>query len=298
MALIFHTRPNFNIDPFNADSVKRAEQTINTREFSKLISSEHYSEAIYENIVISSLRQLIGKKCYVIPYKKDIINTKTGSPHKPDVMVIHKSLKTWFIVELELIKPGFSHAIDQLDTFSNYLLTSVFNDKNFDYIKRQINKIDPFFKEYEKLENLIVTKKAEVVLMAEHIPVNWRQQIKEKKINCFNCTFQVYSDENKTEFLRINDEGAFSNIYHKKRVEVDLLNSCLIFKNGASYFSDYSDGSDIEIYLESEKHIWTLNKKIKHVSLNYLGFGFPIPNMVKTIMLIFRESRFELKYIY
>jgi len=298
MALIFHTRPIFNIDPSNKDSIQLAEQTINSREFSKLISSEHYSETIYENIVISSLRQLIGEKCYVIPYKKEIINKKTGSKNKPDVMVIHKSLQTWFIVELELVKPSFSHAIEQLYTFSNYSIKSVFNRENFDYIKKQINDIDPYFDEYEKLENLIVTRVAEVVLMAEHIPVHWRQKIKEKKITCFNCTFQIYSDENKTEFLRINDEGAFSNIYHKKRVSIDLINRCLVFKNGASFFSDYPDGSHIEIYLESEIHIWKLNKKIKHVKLNYLGLGFPISNMVKTIMLIFRESRFELKYIY
>lgn len=296
MALIFHTRPDFIIDPAKIESVQKAENTINAREFSKLISSRHYSETLFENIVISGLRQLIGKKCYIIPYKKKIINQKTGRPNTPDMMVIHKTLKTWFIVELELIKPGVSHAMEQIDTFINHSLQSILNE--LDYIKNQINQIDPFFKDYEGLESLISTRKAEVVLMAEHIPVNWRQRLKDLKLNCFNCTFQIYSDENKNELLRINDEGAFSNIYHKKHVQVDLINRCLNFKNGASFFAGHSDGDQIEIYLESENHLWKLKKGTKHVKLFYHGTGFPISNMVNNILLVIRETRLELKYIY
>ncbi|MEQ8909646.1 MAG: hypothetical protein RIC95_10670 [Vicingaceae bacterium] len=296
MALLFHTRPKVRIDVSNRKSIEKAEETLNAREFSKLISSRHYSESVYETIVISGLRLIVGNNCYVIPYKHDIVNKKTERANAPDVMVFHKSLKTWFIVELELLKPSVSHAIEQLDTFTNYELRSILN--HVDYIKKKINEIDPYFNRYEELENLISTKKAEVVLMAEHIPVDWRQKLKDSMINCFSCTFQIYSDDNKIEFLRINDEGAFSNIYHKKLVKVDLLNSCLLFRNGVSYFTEYENGSEIEIILESVIYNWKLEKKQKHVRLFYDGIGFPVANMVKDVMLIIRESRLELKYVY
>ncbi|MDW3208916.1 MAG: hypothetical protein R8N23_03565 [Reichenbachiella sp.] len=294
MAIIFHSRPDFNLNE-SPESLSKAHRILNSREFIKLSGGAHYSETEYEKSVISGLRQIIGDKSYIIPYKKDIQNLNGIHKNAPDIMIINKSLQTWFIVELELIKPGIGHAIEQLCTFQNYVLKSIIDE--IDYIKTQINNIDPFFKDYENLEKLLQTKTAHVVLMAEHVPPTWRIRFKEEKIRCLYCTYQIYNDENNQELFRINDGDAFSEIIKERYLDIDLLNNCLILKNGSKIFYDRNSGDELQIIVDQEPTRWRIEKKTKHVKLFYIGVGFPLPTLTKKVSLVFRENRLELRYL-
>ncbi len=283
MSLIFHNRPDLSWHQFEDENALH--RILNANKYIELLPSIAYSELNLQAPIVDHLRLILKNNYYVFPYGSIFYRqgyTNIGG-HAPDLIIVRKDLKRWYIVEVEMSDHGLSHMTKQLLTFSNPDLSSPEPYANSMY--KKIHAQDPFFTDKSRVLDMISIVKNDTVLISDHIPVKWRNDF-EKKMKIHYVTFQAYNDEHNHRFYRFNDmllfeiemDFAYGKYYHVGYI-------LEFFQNRTPTFRNCNVGDIVTIYHQGYRIPWQVSDNGTVLRLIYTGGGVPLPSATTKVKL-------------
>lgn len=201
-----------------------------------------YYESEYEQIILSHV-ETVFPEYYTFPYKRIIYDDKGGTA-KPDLAMIRKDYKEWYIVEVELEKHDFNHVKKQVKIFTN----GIYDKETAEYIQNNQDYLNK-----DKLLTLIKTKQPSVLVIVDGQQNAWVEEL--EKYKSIMCVFQVFKNAKNELLYRLN--GEYPDVFIKHShcyFEKTMPNNLKILEPG---ILNFKNGEDIEIKYNSKISIWT-----------------------------------------
>jgi hypothetical protein len=259
--------------------------------FERLSVISYYNESEFE-IRILKQASFLFKEYFVIPFKKQIKHLSAPSKvTKPDLAFIKRDYSQWMLVEVELDSHEDSHVLSQVDV----MLNADFNSTEIlTYIKSKAGFIlEPadFNFDDKQLEDLVQTKKPEVLVIVDETKISWEQLLNGVGVKL--CVVQVYKNGVGEEILRI--KGQYPRIYtgsiHCREIKYPAQSIEVI--NHFELLEDYDQGNDIEIYYNDLLTKWkvVINKNNKCI-FKCVGPINPLPTGKDFLLRLDEEKKF------
>ncbi|HEV8286841.1 MAG TPA: hypothetical protein VGQ09_21175 [Chitinophagaceae bacterium] len=143
---------------------------------------------------------------YCFPFSKSI-KSKLGTS-KPDLGLISKTLKEWWIIEVELGKHSLeNHVLQQIDDFrlGNYP-ESIFAP----YFQKKILSLYNVLLEESKIKNLLKKKTPHILVVVDEEKADWVLELKKREANL--CLFQIFKNGKGRHAYRLNGNYPFITI--------------------------------------------------------------------------------------
>jgi hypothetical protein len=255
--------------------------------FKEIAPSSFMNEGNLEQTVLAYLSSHL-KNHFIVKCKMDIKNSKTRLKNQPDLAIISKDYKEWYVVEVELSSHRFKHIEEQVDTFKN----GIYNYYHANYIYRQDKSI---FDE-SKLKTMVDKFLPKVMVIVNDKNCNWVDLLKPYK--CELGIFQIYYDKNQNRLYRFN--GHFPIMKHD-------FATCK-FINGLPLMielleQDFLDGLDIKendiidgVY-NGKSTNWRRVSSGKRVFLECIDRAIPLDPLTHRYMIIYNEVENDFEFI-
>jgi len=202
-----------------------------------------YYEAEFER----KIRQQVGAvfpDYYTSSFKIEI-QTDQKEPRKPDLAMVHKDFKDWWIVEVELIGHPLPHVIDQVSVFTQGNYNSI---RIADYLKQKNVEENSVELDYNKLREMIFYQQPKVLVIVDEQQSDWESEL--SKHGASVCLFQVYRNTSGSESFRLNGEypecyyGESHCRYHRTIPNLlEVLSPSLLEEEGEEILLFYNDRS-------------------------------------------------------
>ncbi|HMJ69648.1 MAG TPA: hypothetical protein VK508_12160 [Cyclobacteriaceae bacterium] len=178
----------------------------------KIISS--YSESELEKMILSHV-DTVFPNYVTIPFKKvlNIPSVKKGKA--PDLAIISRDYKEWWIIEVETDEDDLVHVKSQLQVFTSY------DYNNYEVAKYMHSKDETKFLQLNELIKMVRDIKPQVLVMVDEVSEVWNDEI--KKLGATICVFQVYKNKDGSHAFRIN--GDYPKILSNKKSHCEFLKS-------------------------------------------------------------------------
>lgn len=295
MSLIFHNDPERAwCDHFNTED--EINSFINERRFIELTSRDFFNELELQSLILDNLSELLHDDFICILASPNISRRNISDQVcQPDLILIRKDFKKWFIVEVELKNNSFEAMHRQIDTFVN---CDISDPKSFfDYLKKKLTFYSPYIN-FVELEKMIASAQPEVILMADHIRSSWREKLIFEFPQLIFMTFQVYESEgpSRRRYLRINNINDLRLSVEFVKCIYSSVSKTLSVPVGFKYLVGIPIGTAVTISFEGFKERWVIADvyKNKYV-LEYQGIGIPLPSSVKNYFLHKNQTIFQLR---
>lgn len=221
---------------------------VNNSWFDELSIIAAYYESEFEKTLKAHIEEVFPD--YItISYKKKI-TAENREPKIPDLAMINRDYRDWWIVEVELADHDFfTHVIPQVEVFANAELNAY---ETTDYIIRKIAEEEKPAVDRNRLLSLIRNENPKVLVIVDEPKPEWEKYL--LKYDTKLCVFQVYKDTNGKEAYRIN--GSYPEIieFDSHCVFHKSLSNTLEIKNGI-VLSDIND-EEIKIWYNKKITLW------------------------------------------
>lgn len=175
------------------------------------------------------------------------IETVLGESSKPDLAIIRKDYKEWYIIEAEMGRHSWEdHVEKQVKVFTNGIYEK---NKIANYIfKQDLTNV----LELKHLENMVSLIHPKVmVVVNEHKP-HWQKEI--KKYKAFLSVFQIFKGLNGFEIFRIEGDTPF---VHRDKSHCDFLKGgSNILKVYTPHFITEPDDQEIQVTFRGKQTKW------------------------------------------
>ena len=178
------------------------------------------------------------------------ITSANGENSKPDLAMIRKDYKEWYIIEAEMGRhPWKGHVEKQVRVFS----TGYYNKKKVSvYMNSKDNNL-----EIKKLESMIDNIVPKVMVIVNEQKPEWEKEI--KKYKSYLSVFQIYKGLNGFELYRIQGDTPF--IYRDKShcsFVKGLSNTIEIYT--PTFIKD-NDNTNVEVTFRGKKTKWKIKRE-------------------------------------
>ena len=166
--------------------------------YDELSAISYYGETEFQKSIELHISEIF-KDYYAFPFAKAI--TSLLGTSKPDIGLISKNLKEWWIIEVELGKHDLeSHVLKQIDDFrfGKYPIP-VFSK----YFKRQIERIHKISIDETKLNTLLKKRTPKILVIVDEEKQAWIDELDKRKVNL--CLFQVFKNFKGLNGYRLSD---------------------------------------------------------------------------------------------
>jgi len=233
-----------------------------------------YYEAEFER----KIRQQVGAvfpDYYTSSFKIEI-EADQKEPRKPDLAMVHRDFKDWWIVEVELIGHTLSHVIDQVSVFTHGNYNSI---RIADYLKQKNIEENLVELDYNKLKEMIFYQQPKVLVIVDEQQSEWESEL--SKYGASVCLFQVYRNTTGSESFRLNGEypECYSDEshcrYHRTIPNlIEVLSPSLLEEEGEEVFLFYNGKSTS----------WKRIDQGQSVFLKLIGSVNPIPANISYVL--------------
>ena len=167
--------------------------------FEEIASRGHY-ESEFEKVLQQEANHLFASYHFV-PFKTTVYSKEDADARKPDFALIHKSYRSWWVVEVELAHHSFDgHVLPQVRTFAR----AEYGQDEVDYLCSHSSTLD---------KNKIIEMfkgSAPRVLVVVNAPVDgWAEQLRTFNATVVVC--QIFRSRLSRYVLRINGEYPSEN---------------------------------------------------------------------------------------
>ena len=168
-------------------------------------SSDFY-ESHYENRIIAN-SNILFPDYHCLKFKMDVSSDDYGGPSRPDLVLIDKLYRYWYVVEVELDNDQLSAVENQVKIFTS----GKYGDEHAVYVHQKRRDLDLI-----KLKKLMSTQ-PEVVVLLPRVKPSWANKLAQ-----YGTKFmivEIFENSQKTEIFRIDgdelrqeEEGLLTNL--------------------------------------------------------------------------------------
>ncbi|MFC1981398.1 hypothetical protein ACFLVN_04045 [Chloroflexota bacterium] len=131
-----------------------------------------YYEAEFERKIRQQV-SAVFPDYYTSSFKIEI-QTDQKEPRKPDLAMVHKQFKDWWIAEVELIGHPLSHVIDQVSVFIQGNYNSI---RIADYLKQKNIEENSVALDYNKLREMIFYQQPKILVIVDEQQSDWESEL-------------------------------------------------------------------------------------------------------------------------
>ncbi len=215
------------------------------------------------------------------------IESEQREARKPDLAMIRKDYKDWWIVEVELSYHNLDHVIGQVKVFREGQYNAF---RVAPYINENSKKENKEELDTDKLFQMIKFNQPKVLIIVDEQKKEWEEPL--LKYDAKLCVFQVYRNTNGFEAYRLN--GEYPEVpqeeshcrYHDKISNLIHVMSPGILK--------INENEEIDINYNGKMCKWKMLKIKDQVYLKAIGHN-PIPINYSYVLYKTKNERFILK---
>ena len=157
--------------------------------FSTSMYERHYEQRIMHNA------DTLFPNYICCRFGVDVVSNDYGGPMQPDLVLIDKNYRYWYVVEVELETDNFSHVEQQVKVFTS----GNYGEEQIEYLVERNIDLDPI-----KLRKLMITSQPEVVVLLPKIKPAWATSL--LQYGCKFVVVEVFCSTDNFEVLRRNGD--------------------------------------------------------------------------------------------
>lgn len=165
-----------------------------------LIKSNDWAEK-YFSTVVQKFSHVIFPNHYCFKFEVDMFFI--GNKVRPDLILIEKQFKDWWLVEVELERHSwFSHIQEQIEKILNAEIT----DKHQEKIKQKLSShfeilgLNENKNQLDRVDSLIKTERHKTLVIVDSEPKSWMNEL--QKGDARLMTVQVYRNDRNDHLIR------------------------------------------------------------------------------------------------
>jgi len=244
----------------------------------------------YESEFERKIRQHIA---YVFPDYHTIsfklkVEAEMREPKIPDLVMISKEYKDWWIVEVELSGHSLDHVKDQVIVFSEGTYNRF---RVAEYISDKCKKEIDIDIDIEKLKELIKNQQPKVLVIVDEPKPEWETKLSKYGTNI--CVFQVFKNIKGDESFRL--DGKYPEVAHSEshcRYHDKMPNMLVVL---SPEILDIHENEDMEINYNGKTIKWKRIDDNGSVFLKLIGGINPVPTNKTYVLFKDAHNRFILK---
>jgi hypothetical protein len=214
--------------------------------YSKYSSS--FYESHYENRIIANA-EVLFPNYFCLKFKLDVTSDDYGGPSRPDLVLIDKQYRYWYVVEVELDNDKISAVENQVKIFTS----GKYGDLHAVYVHQKSPDLD-----LSKLKKLMSTQ-PEVVVLLPRVKPSWSNKLAQYGTKFM--VVEIFENSQKVEIFRVDGD--------ELREEDDQLVTNL------TYNSSYSRALTIQSpgNLDPEKRVLTVLVEKQLTNWKIVNYG-------------------------
>ena len=211
--------------------------------FEEIASRGHY-ETEFENVLQQEAKYLFTDY-YFIPFKITVYSKEDADARRPDFALIHKSYRSWWVVEVELAHHSLNgHVLPQVRTFAR----AEYGRDEADYLCRRNPTLDKD-KVVEMFKGAIPR-----VLVVVNAPVDgWAEELRLFDARVVVC--QIFRSRLNRYVLRLNGEYPSENDEIVSTCECSQVLHRLLEIHAPTQLPPQTDGP-VLLYHEGQASLW------------------------------------------
>lgn len=173
--------------------------------------SSSFYESHYENRIIANAT-ILFPNYFCLKFKLDVTSDDYGGPSRPDLVLIDKQYRFWYVVEVELDNDQLAAVENQVKIFTS----GRYGDDHAVYVHQKSPDLD-----LKKLKKLMSTQ-PEVVVLVPRVKPTWSSKLAQYGTKF--VVIEIFENSQKVEIFRVDGDDL--------REEDDLFITHLTF-NGS-----------------------------------------------------------------
>lgn len=159
--------------------------------YSKYSSS--FYESHYENRIIANA-EILFPNYFCLKFKLDVTSDDYGGPSRPDLVLIDKQYRYWYVVEVELDNDKISAVENQVKIFTS----GKYGEQHAVYVHQKCPDLD-----LGKLKKLMSTQ-PEVVVMLPRVKPSWSNKLAQYGTKFM--VVEIFENSQKVEIFRVDGD--------------------------------------------------------------------------------------------
>lgn len=244
--------------------------------YDELNAIASYYEAEFER----KIRQQVGAvfpDYHTSSFKLEI-QTDQKEARKPDLAMVHKDFRDWWVVEVELIGHSLSHVLEQVSVFTHGTYNSI---RIANYLKDKNFAENAVCLDYNKLKEMIFNQQPQVLVIVDEQQSDWESELSKQGASV--CVFQVYRNTIGNESFRLNGKypecfyGESHCRYHRVIPNLlEVLSPSLL---------DEKEGEEVFVFYNDRSTSWKRIDEGQSVFLKLKGPVNPLPTNTSYVLL-------------
>ncbi len=155
--------------------------------------SSSFYESHYENRIIANAETLFPN-FVCLKFKLDVTSDDYGGPSRPDLVLIDKQYRYWYVVEVELDNDQLSAVENQVKVFTS----GKYGDDHANYLHQKAPDLDLL-----KLKKLMSTQ-PEVVVLVPRVKPSWSNKLAQYGTKF--VVIEIFENSQKVEIFRVDGD--------------------------------------------------------------------------------------------
>jgi len=226
----------------------------------------------YETEFERTIRQQVSAvfpDYYTSSFKLEI-HTDQKEARKPDLAMVHKDYRNWWVVEVELSGHSPSHVLEQVSVFTQGVYNSI---RIANYLKDKNSEENNVQLDYNKLQDMIRKQQPRVLVIVDEPQSEWESML--SKYDASVCVFQVYRSTIGDESYRLN--GKYPECYYGEshcRYSPIMPNLLEVFSPS---LLGVNAGEEVCLFYNDKSTRWKRIDEGRSVFLRLIGPVNPLP---------------------
>ncbi len=155
--------------------------------------SSSFYESHYENRIIANA-EILFPNYFCLKFKLDVTSDDYGGPSRPDLVLIDKQYRFWYVVEVELDNDQLSAVENQVKVFTS----GKYGDGHARYVHDKAPELD-----LVKLKRLMSTQ-PEVVVLVPRVKPSWATNLAQYGTKF--VVIEIFENSQKIEIFRVDGD--------------------------------------------------------------------------------------------
>lgn len=244
----------------------------------------------YETEFERTIRQQVGAvfpDYYTSSFKLEIY-TEQKEARKPDLAMVHKEYRDWWIVEVELGGHPFTHVFEQVSVFSQGIYNSIRIAKYLKDKNREENAVDL---DLNDLQNMIKKQQPKVLVIVDEPQSEWAAEL--TRFGASICVFQVYRNTVGEESYRL--DGDYPECYYGESHCRYLRSKPNVLEILTPTLLGVEEGEEVSIFYNDKSTRWKRIDDGTSVYIQLIGAVNPIPTNYSYVLFKDAHDRLILR---